>query len=66
MLTDFEWYISVLVELARVPETSHGNVIGQQLLDLTARVEAVREGAVRVLRPLILDPSLLEVRTPMP
>jgi len=62
MLTDFEWYISVLVELARVPETAHGAVIGQQLLDLTARVEAVREGAVAVLRPLILDPSLLEAK----
>jgi len=60
LLTDFQWYLSVLVEMARVPKTTHGYEIGKQLMDLTVRVDDVHEEAVRVLRPLVLDPALLE------
>jgi len=62
LLTDFAWYVNVLADLARVAETKHGKLIGAQLIDITARVAAVREDAVKALRPLVLDPALLETK----
>ena len=47
-LSDFSWYVTVLADLARVPESNHGKSVGAQLIDVTTRVEAAREDAVKV------------------
>lgn len=44
--------MNVLADLARVAETKHGKLIGAQLIDITARVAAVREDAVKVGAPI--------------
>lgn len=47
-VTNFEWYLTVLVELIQLEIGSkHGSVIAEQLLDVTIRVETVRKFSVR-------------------
>ena len=60
LVTDFVWYLTVLADLVRVPSSSHGGLVGDQLIDICLRVEVVRESAVAILKPLLLDPSLLD------
>ncbi|CAH1118623.1 unnamed protein product [Phaedon cochleariae] len=46
-ITNFEWYITVLVELAQMEFGSkQGHVIGAQLMDVCIRVQAIRSFAV--------------------
>jgi AP-3 complex subunit delta len=53
-VTNFEWYLTVLVELIQLETGSkHGSVIAEQLLDVTIRVESVRSFAVNEMSSLI-------------
>lgn len=53
-VTNFEWYLTVLVELIQLEAGSkHGSVIAEQLLDVTIRVESVREFAVTEMSSLL-------------
>lgn len=45
-ITNFEWYISVLVELTKVEGTKHGTLIADQIQDVAVRVQSVRHFAV--------------------
>ena len=59
-LTDFEWYISVLVELTRVHGTKHGKRISDQLMDVCIRVKIIREYGVLSMVNLLNDPRLTD------
>lgn len=53
-VTNFEWYLTVLVELIQLETGSkHGSVIAEQLLDVTIRVETVRKFSVNEMANLI-------------
>ncbi|XP_070491377.1 AP-3 complex subunit delta [Chironomus tepperi] len=53
-VTNFEWYLTVLVELIQLEAGSkHGSVIADQLLDVTIRVESVRKFSVNEMTNLI-------------
>lgn len=53
-VTNFEWYLTVLVELIQLESGSkHGSVIAEQLLDVTIRVETVRKFSVNEMANLI-------------
>ena len=54
-MTDFEWYIDVLVRLTRVPGNEQGKLIADQFLDVAVRVEAVRRFAVKQMILLLQD-----------
>uniref|UniRef100_A0A8C4QNC0 AP-3 complex subunit delta-1 n=1 Tax=Eptatretus burgeri TaxID=7764 RepID=A0A8C4QNC0_EPTBU len=54
-VTNFEWYVSVLVELTRAEGTRHGKTIAAQLLDVAIRVRAVRPFAVMQMAQLLQD-----------
>ena len=41
-ITNFEWYVSILVELTRIEGTRHGKMIASQMLDVAIRVQAIR------------------------
>ena len=41
-VTNFEWYVSVLVELTRMEGTRHGKLLSSQMLDVAIRVESIR------------------------
>lgn len=58
-VTDFEWYISVLVDLAYVARVNIGAEIREQLVDITGRVRAARRYAVQVMVKLLSDDSFL-------
>ncbi|KAI0756396.1 adaptin N terminal region-domain-containing protein [Daedaleopsis nitida] len=58
-VTDFEWYISVLVDLAYVARANVGAGIREQLVDIAGRVRAVRRYAVQVMAKLLSDDAYL-------
>ncbi|KAJ2927707.1 hypothetical protein H1R20_g9399, partial [Candolleomyces eurysporus] len=58
-ITNFEWYISVLVDLAHICNVAVGPQLQEQLVDVTSRVRAARPYAVKVMYTLLTDESLL-------
>lgn len=52
-ITNFEWYISILVELTRLEGTRHGHLIASQMLDVAIRVKAIRAFAVAQMAMLL-------------
>ncbi|KAL3512233.1 hypothetical protein ACH5RR_024950 [Cinchona calisaya] len=59
IIIDFDWYVSLLGEMARVPHCQKGEEIENQLVDIGMRVRDVRPVLVRVGRELLIDPALL-------
>ena len=58
-VTNFEWYLSVLVDLAHVANVDIGSEIRDQLVDVVGRVRASRPYAVKLMYTLISDGSML-------
>ncbi|XP_064604156.1 AP-3 complex subunit delta-1-like isoform X2 [Liolophura sinensis] len=58
-VTNFEWYVSVLVELTRMEGTRHGKLIASQMLDVAIRVAAIRPFAVSQMAVLMENSHLL-------
>ncbi|KAI6031280.1 adaptin N terminal region-domain-containing protein [Pisolithus microcarpus] len=58
-VTDFEWYLSVLVDLTYVSGVDIGAQIRDQLVDVVGRVRAVRAYAVKLMVKLLSDETLL-------
>ncbi|XP_067872412.1 AP-3 complex subunit delta-1 isoform X2 [Heterodontus francisci] len=58
-ITNFEWYISILVELTRLEGTRHGHLIASQMLDVAIRVKAIRGFAVSQMAMLLDNGHLL-------
>ena len=52
-VTNFEWYLSVLIELSRLQGMKQGQAIAAQLLDVAIRVSAVRPFAVQQMDIII-------------
>ncbi|QDZ25984.1 subunit delta of clathrin/coatomer adaptor AP-3 complex [Chloropicon primus] len=61
LVSDFSWYLNILVELARVPGSVHGKTIAFQITDIACRVEAMRDDAVQAVRSLLIDPFVVEM-----
>lgn len=59
-VTDFEWVVSVLVDVAYVSKVNVGSRIKDMLLDVVGRVRSVRPFAVRVLEKALNDEGLRE------
>ncbi|GLH07566.1 AP-3 complex subunit delta-1 [Gryllus bimaculatus] len=53
-ITNFEWYVSVLVELTRMEGSQHGHLVATQMLDVAIRVQAIRHFTVQQMA-LLLD-----------
>uniref|UniRef100_A0A1I7UKK7 AP-3 complex subunit delta n=1 Tax=Caenorhabditis tropicalis TaxID=1561998 RepID=A0A1I7UKK7_9PELO len=58
-ITNFEWYISVLVELTKVEGTEHGAKIAEQIQDVTVRVESIRHFSVSQMALLVENAHVL-------
>ncbi|XP_046843480.1 AP-3 complex subunit delta-1-like isoform X1 [Xenia sp. Carnegie-2017] len=58
-ITNFEWYIDVLIQLTKIEGTRHGKLIAAQMLDVPIRVKAVRSYAVQCLSFLLDSSDLL-------
>uniref|UniRef100_A0A1A7X7S9 AP-3 complex subunit delta-1 n=1 Tax=Iconisemion striatum TaxID=60296 RepID=A0A1A7X7S9_9TELE len=62
-ITNFEWYISILVELTRLEGTRHGHLIASQMLDVAIRVKAIRIFAVAQMATLLDNAHMLTGNT---
>ncbi|KAH9491695.1 AP-3 complex subunit delta-1 [Bulinus truncatus] len=58
-VTNFEWYVSILVELTRMEGTRHGRLIANQMLDVAIRVQAIRHFAVSQMAILLENSHIL-------
>jgi AP-3 complex subunit delta-1 len=61
-VTDFGWYLEVLIKLTYVEDTKHGKMIGGQLMDVSIRVKVVRKVATQQLVKLLGEDSHLLVQ----
>ncbi|XP_029771729.1 AP-3 complex subunit delta-1 isoform X2 [Suricata suricatta] len=52
-VTNFQWYVSVLVELTQLEGTRHGHLLAAQMLDVAIRVKAIRKFAVAQMSALL-------------
>ena len=52
---NFEWYVAVLVDLARIANVNVGKDLGDEILNVSVRVKSVRPFSVKVLRGLLSD-----------
>ena len=52
---NFEWYVAVLVDLARIAKVDVGGELSEEIMNVTVRVKSVRGFSVRVLRDLLRD-----------
>ncbi|OWT39265.1 AP-3 complex subunit delta-1 [Cryptococcus neoformans Bt1] len=59
-VTDFEWILSVLVDVAYVSRVNVGQDIKRMILDVVARVKSVRNYAVSVLEKVLGDDDFKE------
>lgn len=59
IIIDFDWYVSLLGEMSRIPHCRKGEQIENQLIDIGMRVKDVRPELVRVGCGLLIDPALL-------
>eukprot|EP00978_Attheya_sp_CCMP212_P015621 scaffold40245_cov51-Attheya_sp.AAC.4 len=56
LLTDFSWYLDILIQLARTRNIEeHGKLIGHQLVDVALRVLPVRPYAVRRMMQILME-----------
>lgn len=58
-VVDFEWYLSVLVDLAYISNVDIGEQIRDQLVDIAGRVRAARAYAVKLMVKILSDETLL-------
>ncbi|EER88616.1 hypothetical protein BDA96_10G242700 [Sorghum bicolor] len=58
MVVDFDWYVSLLADMARTLHCAQGDEIGRQLVNVGLRVQDARPELVRSSRTLLIDPAL--------
>ncbi|KIL71660.1 hypothetical protein M378DRAFT_115001 [Amanita muscaria Koide BX008] len=56
---NFEWYLSVLVDLAHIANIDIGGDIRDHLVDVVGRVKAIQPFAVKVMQALLADDSFI-------
>lgn len=59
-VTDFEWVLSVLIDLAYISNVDAGEDIKEMILDIVARVRDVRGYAVAMLSRVLRDEAFIE------
>lgn len=58
-VTNFEWYLSVLVDLMHVAGVDVGSDIRDQLVDIAVRVKGIRPFVVQLMSSLLKDDAIL-------
>ncbi len=59
LITDFAWYISVLLDLTSMPGNKRGTDIATQLIEIALRVDTVRPFAVDSMLSLLFNDKLV-------
>ncbi|KAI8321819.1 Adaptor protein complex AP-3 delta subunit [Martensiomyces pterosporus] len=63
-MTNFEWYVAVLVDLVYISGADVGQLLSERILDVTVRVRQVRDFSVKMMRRLLSDSRLTDFVTP--
>ena len=58
-ISNFAWYINILVNLARTTNHNYGSIISTSLIDVVTRVDGVRAYAIQLMIPLLMDGKLM-------
>lgn len=58
-IDDFEWYLDILVRLAHTSHVAIGGLVRDQMIEIAARVRAVRPYAVQEMIKLLEDEAFL-------
>ena len=58
-VVDFQWYLSVLLDLTYVASVKVGDLIRDQLVDIVARVRGVKRWTVELMTRLVRDDTFL-------
>ncbi|CAG8496630.1 6148_t:CDS:10 [Ambispora leptoticha] len=59
-ITNFEWYVAVLVDLTFVAGVKVGDLLTAQIMDVAVRVKSVRNYCVKAMQKLLSNSTLLE------
>ncbi|KDR85547.1 hypothetical protein GALMADRAFT_53684 [Galerina marginata CBS 339.88] len=59
-VSNFEWYLSVLVDLAHVANVNVGAEIRDQLVDVVGRVKGARRYSVQLMYTLLTDDTIIK------
>lgn len=59
LVSDFDWYVLLLADIAKSLHCAQGDEIGRQLVDVGLRVKDARPELVQSARTLLIDPALL-------
>lgn len=59
LVTDFAWYVSILLDLAVMQGSQHGKEVAEQMIDVALRVDTVRPYAVESMLSLLLNEKLI-------
>jgi AP-3 complex subunit delta-1 len=64
-ITDFEWYLRVLMDLTQTQSTTfeHGDLIAGQFLEVTQRVTELRQFSVKCMVTVLSNPTILTTAT---
>jgi len=63
-ISDFEWYLALLMELTQIRDSCFGKLISGQLMDVCVRVTVMRPIAALSLVDLLEDIALIEEQGP--
>ncbi|KAH9982297.1 Clathrin/coatomer adaptor, adaptin-like protein [Lactifluus volemus] len=58
-VVDFQWYLTVLLDLTHIASVKVGDQIREQLVDIVARVRGVKRWAVELMTRLLRDETFL-------
>jgi len=63
-ITNFEWYVSVLVDLSHMEGLRQGSIVASQLMDVAIRVPAIRPFSVEQMALLLESSGGFAIRGP--
>ena len=58
-VSDFEWFVSVLIDLAYIARAPVGKTIREHLIDIAVRVKQVRRYAVQISMRILADDAFV-------
>jgi AP-3 complex subunit delta-1 len=57
-ITNFKWYLEILIHLTQIKSATHGKLIAAQLIDVLIRVKSIRDFGVQEMIKLLSSPQL--------